>query len=95
MSRKLGRVWLFSNFAFNEEDLHSILDGNGVDSSECFLDLFNGDIKVIFKASHRRLKSGGSSTGNYDNKGVNIPSKCFNVIDKWLVFFNFNINGFL
>jgi hypothetical protein len=34
--RRFCRVCLF---AFCEEDLHSILDGNGVDGSECFLDL--------------------------------------------------------
>ena len=39
-------------FAFSEEDLHSILDGDGADGGECFLYLFEGDVKVVFKTSH-------------------------------------------
>ena len=93
--KEIRRSLVVFKFAFSEEDLHSILDGNGVNGSECFLNLFKGDIKIVFKASHRRFKSGGSNTGDYDNKGVNIPSKCSNAIDKWLVFFSFNVNGFL
>ena len=50
---------------------------------------------MVFKTSHRRCTSGGSSIGDNDQKGVNLPSKCLNVMNKWLVFFNFNINGFL
>ena len=61
-------------FALSEEDLHCILDGNGVDGGECFLDLFKRDVKVVFETSHRRFKSGGSSTGDYNNERVNIPS---------------------
>ena len=33
-------------YAFNEENLHSILDGDGVDGGKCFLYLFKGDVKV-------------------------------------------------
>ena len=50
--------------AFREEDLHCILDGNGVNGGECFLDFFKEDVEVVFKTSHRRFKSGGSSTGD-------------------------------
>ena len=66
-------------FAFSEEDLHCILDGNGINGGECFLDLFKGDVIVVFKTNHRRFKSGGSSTGGYNNERVNVPSQCFNV----------------
>ena len=93
--KEIRKGLVIFKFAFSEEDLHSILDGNGVNGNECFLDLFKGDIQIVFKTSHRRFESGGSSTGNYDNKGVNIPSKCSNEIDKWLVFSSFNIDGFL
>ena len=55
--KKIRKVF---KFAFGEENLHSILDGNGVNGSECFLDLFKGDIKIVFKTIHRRFESGGS-----------------------------------
>ena len=93
--KEIGKSLVVFKLAFSEEDLHGILDGNCVNSSECFLDFFDGDIKVVFKAGHRGYKGSGSSTDNYSDKGVNIPSKRFNVINKWLVFFNFNINVFL
>ena len=59
-------------FALSEEDLHCILDGNGVNGGECFLDLFKRDIKVVFKTSHRGFKSVGPSTDDYNNERVNI-----------------------
>ena len=58
------------------------MNDNGVNDGECFLDLFGGDVKVVFKTSHRRFKSSGSSTGDYNNEIVNVLSYCFNVIDK-------------
>ena len=69
-------------FAFGEENLHSILDGNAINGSECFLDLFKIDIKVVFKARHRSLKVVALAPATIDNKGVNIPSKCFHAYDK-------------
>ena len=60
--------------AFGEEDLHSILDGNGIDGGECFIYLFKGDVKVVLKTGHRRFKSGDSSTGDYNNERVDVPS---------------------
>ena len=61
-------------FALSEEDFHCIINGSGVDGRECFLNLLEGDVKVVFKISHRRLKSGGSSTDDYNNEKVNVLS---------------------
>ena len=57
-------------FAFSEEDLHCILDVNGVNGGEFFLDLFKGDVIVVFKTSHRRFKSTGSSSNDDNNEGL-------------------------
>ena len=39
-------------FVLSVEDLHCILDGNGINGGECFLDLFKEDVEVVFKTSH-------------------------------------------
>ena len=67
--KEIRKSLVVFKLAFSEEDLHSILNGNGVNGGECFLDLFKGDVKVVFETSHRRFKSGGSSTGTYKMKG--------------------------
>ena len=43
-------------FTFREEGLYCILDGNGVNCGECFLDLFERDVKVVFKTIIEGLK---------------------------------------
>ena len=53
--KEIRKSLVVFKLAFSEEDLHCILDGNDVDGGECFLDLFKGDIKIVFKTSHRRF----------------------------------------
>ena len=72
--KEISECLVVFKFALSEEDLHCILDGNGINGGECFLHLFKGDVKVVFQISHRRFKSGGSGTGDYNSERVNIPS---------------------
>ena len=82
--KEIGKSLVVFELEFDEEDLHGILDGNCVNSSECFLDFFDGDIKVVFKAGHRGYKSSGSSTNSYNKRGsIFHPSVLMSLISGW------------
>ena len=77
---KISENLVYSGFCFVRKIF--IVYCNGVDLCEGFLDMLRKDINCILDFGHKRDEGGGSGANNDYNKGVQLPAKRCDVIDK-------------